>query len=485
MSAAPGAAAVASLLAELRGRLGADAVHTTPRELDRCAVAGVRPLAVVLPAGPEDVAAALALCSDAGVPVEPAGGATWLAAGQPPPDPPMVISTARLASVLEYEPADVVAGVQAGMPMAALHAELRRHRQMLPLDPPAAPPASIGATLALAAAGPLRAAHRTPRDFVLGVEIATGDGRLLKFGGRVVKNVAGYDVVRLVTGSRGTLGVITAMHLLLRAEPDADGTLLVPAGTAGEAAGKALALRDAIGCDALEIFSPALAAALGLDDPVRAAAAATTPGAGTPAAATRGGAGISAAATTGRPWVVAARLRGNEAAVAEALDSARGVVRDALTLDGVAATALWQRLSALEAAAPLYLRLASLPADLPRTLAAATTLAAAAGKARSDNGLNLADGWCAAAHGADGIVRLWRAAAAPAISAADFAAALDTAGRDQASRGGTLSCPVLPAELQQIAAPAGGGDAGAAALLRGLRAVFDPAGIMAPGRQPQ
>src|SRR5690606_34511512 len=82
--------------------------------------------------------------------------------------------------------------------------------------------ATIAATIALAAAGPLRASAGTPRDHVLGIEAVSGDGRLLRFGGRVVKNVAGYDAVRLLTGSRGTLGVITSVWLRVRARPVAE-----------------------------------------------------------------------------------------------------------------------------------------------------------------------------------------------------------------------------------------------------------------------
>lgn len=426
--------ATTAFLDELRRTAGDDAVTTDAAALARASVAGLPPVAIVAPGTAAGVAAALALCAGARVPVAPAGGCTWLAAAHVPGAPPVVVSTRRLEAVTEYEPADLVIGVQAGVTLRDLQDRLRTERQTLPLDPPAADGATIGATLALADSGPLRAAHGTPRDMVLGLEIATGDGRLLRFGGRVVKNVAGYDVVRLVTGSRGTLGIITSAFLLLRALPDEDGTWLADAGDAATAAAIALAVRDRTACDALEVLGPGLAPA--------------TEDAGRPGS-----------------WAVAVRVRGSSAAVAEAGERLAAVA-DFRRLNGAGAAGFWPRLAEFEARAAACLRIADLPASLPATLEAA--LAIAAGD----------PGWSTAAHGASGIVRLWRAGAAPPPDAGRLGMALDGVGSAHVARGGSMRWAVLPPNLASLRRPDTPTDPGAVKLMRELARVFDPAGIL-------
>jgi glycolate oxidase FAD binding subunit len=423
---------MAAFLDELRRTAGGDAVTTDSAALAQAAVAGLTPVAVVAPGDARGVAAALALCADAGVPVAPAGGGTWLAAAQAPTAPPVVISTRRLDAVTEYEPADLVVGVQAGVPLRDLQDRLRTERQTLPLDPPAADGATIGATIALADSGPLRAAHGTPRDMVLGLEIATGDGRLLRFGGRVVKNVAGYDVVRLVTGSRGSLGIVTSAFLLLRALPEEDGTWLAAAADAATAASIALAVRDRMGCDALEVLGP-----------------------GVPSATEPAGGG---------KWVVAARVRGSGAAVGEAGESLAAVA-GFRRLDGDAGAVFWSRLGRLEALAPACLRIGDLPACLPATLE--TALAIAGGE----------PGWHTAAHGASGIVRLWRSGVRRRWRSGRLGSALDEVGGAHVARGGSLRWAVLPPTLAALRRP-DASEPGAVALMRELARAFDPAGIL-------
>jgi glycolate oxidase FAD binding subunit len=447
-----------TFLSQLATRIGVAAVE---RSTDTAGwhVAGVAPLGVVAPETADGVAEVLALCAAEGVPVEPAGAGTWLARGRRPANPPLVVSTRRLDRVLEYEPADLVAGVQAGVSHEALHDLLAAQRQALPLDAAALPGATLGATTALGAAGPLRAAHRTPRDLVLGVELATGDGRLLRFGGRVVKNVAGFDITRLSVGSAGTLGIITAVHFLLRALPAEDRTWLLDARDAEEAASLALAVRDAVAPESVEALSPALARD------------------------TMGESG----------WRVAVRLRGTPPAVAEAAgrlprDAAGAAARQ---LPAAAAVALRARLATDEAAAVVSLRLSHYPASLAATIAAAEAVAARAGGGvgggNGGNGGGAAASppraWRVAAHGADGIVRLWLPAGAELPGAEAFREALATPGAAFASRGGTVTCAVLPPALQDAGRNFDAVDPGAAALMQRLRGVFDPAGILSPGRQ--
>ena len=208
----------------------------------------------VLPETTEQTAAVLAACSREGWRVWPAGRGSRRGPG-PGPGPAVVLSTERLVGLTIYEPEDLTVGCRAGMRHGDLAAATAAHRQMLPLEPAAGTGATLGGTLALADAGPLRAGYGAPRDLALGVTVVTGDGRVLRFGGRVVKNVAGYDVVRLLVGSRGTLGVITELHVRLRGRPEHDVTLLLDAPDAATAAALALGIRDAAAPVALEVLA--------------------------------------------------------------------------------------------------------------------------------------------------------------------------------------------------------------------------------------
>jgi len=186
--------------------LGAGAVEPGSA---RWAVAGSAPSAVVLPASEEEVAACLRLASERGWRVAPAGAGTWLAAGNPLRHIDAVLSVRRLDRIVQYEPADLTLTAGAGMSLAEADRLVGREKQWLPLDPPGAEDGTLGATLATGSVGGLSMSYGAPRDLVLGVHLVTGDGRTLRFGGGVVKNVAGFDMVRLAVGSWGTLGVIT------------------------------------------------------------------------------------------------------------------------------------------------------------------------------------------------------------------------------------------------------------------------------------
>ena len=161
------------------------------------------------------------------------GAGHWLDAGRPCRTAES-LPLASHAGIVEYEPGDLTMTVQAGTPLEALRDVARAEGQWLPLDPFGHPGGTIGATIATASSGPLSAAFGTPRDHVLGCEFITGTGEVVRAGGRVVKNVAGFDLVRLVTGSWGTLGVLTEVSIRLRALPEVDRTLALET-TAGEA----------------------------------------------------------------------------------------------------------------------------------------------------------------------------------------------------------------------------------------------------------
>lgn len=198
------------------------------------------PSAVVAPASAEELAEALREAAEAGQAVVPWGGGTRQHIGGPPARYDRTLSTAGLARVVAYHPDDLVITVEAGAALGAVQAELARHGQWLPWDPPLLGRASVGGLLASAAAGPLRLGFGAPRDWTLGMRVALGDGRLVRSGGRVVKNVAGYDTHKLQIGALGTLGVIVEATFKVQPLPEQRRTLLA-AFTDRYAPGKAVA----------------------------------------------------------------------------------------------------------------------------------------------------------------------------------------------------------------------------------------------------
>jgi glycolate oxidase FAD binding subunit len=185
-------------------------------------VDGRTPEAVVRPGSQQEVAAVLALASEAGIPVTPWGGGTKMGIGSPPARPGLVLSLRRLDRLLEHEPGDLTATAQAGMSLAAFQAALGVQGQWLSLDPPYADRATLGGILAASAAGPRRHLYGTARDLLIGLTLVLADGAVVRGGGKVVKNVAGYDLPKLAIGSFGTLGVIVDATFKLRPRPAAD-----------------------------------------------------------------------------------------------------------------------------------------------------------------------------------------------------------------------------------------------------------------------
>lgn len=397
------------------------------------AVHGVVPGAVAAPRNAEQAAAVLARAGEEGWVVEAAGNGGWLRWGRPPERLDIVVTTQRMRGVVEYEPADLTAGVHAGTPAGELADQFAGNRQMLPLDPAGWRAGTIGALIATAGAGPLRTSHGTARDQVLGVELVTGDGRVLQLGGKVVKNVAGYDLVKLVVGSRGTIGLVTSAYVRLRPIPDVDRSVAIVArdGTHRLAGLDALSATG-VPPAAVELVSRGLTRRIGLDVPA---------------------------------WTVFARFLGGEGAVAEAerrlAPSLRS--RESGLLTPEAADAVWSSLGELEATARVVLRLGHLPTQLDATLDVAERVAA------SD------DAWIIA-HAGEGIVRLL-------IERVDegLAARIEQARAGLEKDGGSLVVAQGPAALMNAIDP--WGDPGPQVrLMHQLKAKFDPAGILAPGR---
>ena len=209
---------VARALEDILGeRLGhPDAAH----EVD-----GLRPSFVVSPRTVEEVSALLAAVDTHDAAVIPWGGGLHIGLGNAPSRYDVALRMGALDGVIEYEPADLVVTVQAGITIGALQLLLAAQGQFLPIDAPAA--ATVGGVLAAGVSGPSRHGYGLPRDWLLGCRVVHAGGSVTKGGGRVVKNVAGYDMPKLCIGSLGTLGVIVEATFKLSPLPSVQRTLLL------------------------------------------------------------------------------------------------------------------------------------------------------------------------------------------------------------------------------------------------------------------
>ena len=200
-------------------------ISTEVRGTASDAIDGVVPGLIVEPASAEDVASALASASQRRAAVVIRGGGTKISWGRVPSPVDIVLSTKRLAKMVAHEYADLTATVQAGARIHDVNQELARHGQWLPIASPF-DGATIGGAIATNESGPLRHHHGTPRDLVIGIRLALADGRVIRAGGNVVKNVAGYDLGKLVSGSFGSLAAIVSATFKLTPLPAASSTLI-------------------------------------------------------------------------------------------------------------------------------------------------------------------------------------------------------------------------------------------------------------------
>ncbi len=185
---------------------------------------------MLTPSRAEDAAAALAAAAADGHAVRLRGAGTKLGWGHATDPAELELSVEALDRTLEHNVGDLTAGFQAGAPLERIQAELAAHGQRLALDPPLGAGGDTGATLggmlATGDSGPLRHRYGAPRDLVLGITVALSDGTIARSGGKVIKNVAGYDLAKLFTGSFGTLGLILAANLRLHPRPERTATAL-------------------------------------------------------------------------------------------------------------------------------------------------------------------------------------------------------------------------------------------------------------------
>jgi glycolate oxidase FAD binding subunit len=271
------------------------------------------------------------------------GAGSWLDAGQPC-SATQSLHVGSLQGIVTYEPGDLTLTARAGTTLADIERITAAEGQWLTLDPHGVPDGTLGATVASGSYGPLASAFGTPRDHVLGCEFVSGTGDVVRAGGRVVKNVAGFDLVRLVTGSWGTIGALTEITVRLRARPEHDRTSVIGIlrDTPMEAVDAAWRwLRESEYAPyAAEIVSPTLAGALGL--PKRDS--------------------------------LVARFGGNESFVRAAIDAVAslGDVTDA-------PVSVWRSLTSSEPSEALVVRLSTRPSQIGALWARASGIAERAG----------------------------------------------------------------------------------------------------------
>ncbi|MBI3457605.1 MAG: FAD-binding oxidoreductase [Candidatus Rokubacteria bacterium] len=415
-------------------------------------VEGRTPAAVVFPGTMEEAGRVVAAAAEAGVPVIPWGGGTEMHLGAPPRDGAVVIVTRRLTRIVEHEPADLTATVEAGITMEALGGALGAKGQWVSLDPPFPARATLGGALAANSSGPRRYLYGTARDVVIGIRVVGADGVIVRAGGKVVKNVAGYDLAKLYIGSLGTLGLIVEATLKLRPRPEADRACWA---AFGDAAAAGAAVRAVMASDLLPY-------AIELLDAEAGAACAAQLGA-------PGGAGaVLLLGFDGLPGTVSWQLGEAERLLAAAGASAVTALDEAV---GARALAFARDIRAAVPEPLAVAKVALLPTQVGPYLAEGGPGVAALG-------LRLTT----AAHAGSGIVRLVLTTREGVSGEASRTVKALGLLRDQArAAGGELVVEWAPlAVKEEISAWDAPGPA--VRLMQRIKAQLDPQGIMNPGR---
>jgi glycolate oxidase FAD binding subunit len=397
-------------------------------------VAGLSPSEVARPETPDAVAAALGAAAGAGKAVIPWGSGTKQGWGNAPRRYDLALDLSALDRVLEYEPADLVITAEAGIPLGALQRRLAEAGQFLALDPPYAAASTLGGTLATNASGPSRLLYGTARDLVLGMKVANPAGELVKSGGKVVKNVVGYDLNKMHIGGLGTLGVMVEVTLKVHPLPAAEAT-----------AGATFDDLDAAVAAAGRIYRSVLYP--------RAVELVRAPLPGVPG---------------GRAWGVLVWCAGSPATVERQVRDAtawcrEGGARETRRLDGDDHRALWAAVSEFGRDLPedtVLAKLTALPTRIP-------DLAAAAGRAHPDGAPQLL------AHAGSGVLY----AALPGATVP----ALQALTRDAVALGGAAVLEAAPPAVRETL-DVWGPTRDDFPLMQALKAQFDPQGTLNPGR---
>ncbi len=219
---------VDQLARQLESVCGAAAVRNELSALSAHTVDGKIPALICAPETPDQVAGVLRICNEAAATVIPWGGGTAMALGNPPRQADLVLQLHRLDRVIDHDQANLTVTVQTGITLNALQAVLAEQNQFVPFDAPFPDRTTLGGIAAANLNGPRRMSYGSVRDLIIGMKVALAGGELIRAGGKVVKNVAGYDMCKLFTGSLGTLGIIT--EVTLRVAPLAASSATVIAG---------------------------------------------------------------------------------------------------------------------------------------------------------------------------------------------------------------------------------------------------------------
>lgn len=209
-------------------------------------VCGILPELCVEPANQAELAQVLKYSGQAQLRVAPRGGGTKLGWGNTPRAVDLMISTAKLSRILEHAPGDMTVSAEAGVTIAQLQNALALHGQRLALDPLWPNHATVGGVIATNDSGALRIRYGSIRDLIIGITVALGDGTIAKSGGKVVKNVAGYDLPKLMSGALGTLGIITSAIFRLHPLPAESKTITFPFGNYEAASRFMLSITDSV-----------------------------------------------------------------------------------------------------------------------------------------------------------------------------------------------------------------------------------------------
>lgn len=288
------------------------------------AILGVLPKEVFSPASVEEAVAVLEEKARGSASVGFVGGGTSLGLGRPPRRLDAVIRTERLTRIVEHAPSDQIIAVEAGLTLADLQRAVAVHGQRLALDPPLPERRTIGGLVATNAFGARRTRYGSLRDLIIGVSLVRADGALAKGGGKVVKNVAGFDLPKMMVGSLGTLGLVATATFRLHPLPESDVTLIARARTARGVRELVTAMRGAQ-------LEPAAVAALSAEKGLE----------------------------------LGIRFEGFEEGVKEQVDRTLALVAknaaECDALDEAAAAAFWSRHDAARTAGPLRAKVAMLP----------------------------------------------------------------------------------------------------------------------------
>jgi len=382
---------------------------------------------IVEPASVEELCEIVRMCEADRIAIAPIGAARSLAGIRRSPVA-LGISMARLARIVAYEPDDMTIVAESGITVGKLNAAMAEARQRLPVDPCGPGMTTLGSLVGAAHAGPLRLSEGTSRDLLLGVRLVGHGGSLVHGGGRVVKNVAGYDLMKLMGGAFGTLGIVTEVTFKVRPIPSDYCLAVLPYARATDAFAAACILNDKLPLSNLDILSPALATGFNSTNQF-----------------------LLLAGFSGNPLEI-----GDQAERIRDLVGARGEI---LSADG--ALRSHELLRDIDFhSAPLTAQIAVLPASLARALEAC------------GNDIEFR------AHAGSGVAQIILADELSAEVAAKTVARWREVAR---SARGSLrliaAAPAIRDSLEFFDTP----NAGALALMRRLKAAFDPAGIFNPG----